>query len=134
MVFVRDHHDVRFGVAACSGNCGMPAHASAPADSVFTSDNCTALAPARAAVLAQLASGELEGFVMLTRPALAPPWGARYHIAEMRFAFAHSTAPSPPGFTVRPHKASESRVCRPCGVPRQVVALLMLLAAFSCAT
>lgn len=99
VVFVRDHHDVRFGIAERSDSRGLPADADTLADG---NDSCAALASARAAVLAQLASGELKGFEMLTRPALAPPWGARYHIADMRFMFASSAAPQPPGFTVRP--------------------------------
>ena len=102
MVFVRDHHDVRFSIAERNGSRGAPADADNLANSTATSDSCEALASARAAVLAQLASGEMKGFEMLTRPALAPPWGARYHIADMRFVFAHSAAPLPPGFTVRP--------------------------------
>ena len=110
---MRDHHDARFGIAERSGSHGLPAAADTLAGS---NDSCAALASARAAVLAQLASGELEGFEMLTRPALAPPWGARYHIADMRFMFASSAAPLPAGFTVRP-----CRVLQLCIVDKAVI-------------
>lgn len=118
---MRDHHNVHFGIAERSCSRGVPADADTLANSTVTSGSCTALASARAAVLAQLASGELEGFVMLTRPALAPPWGARYHIADMRFVFAHSIAPLPPGFTVRPCRVTQLCKGRPGSVQRHFI-------------
>ena len=121
VVFVRDHHDVRFGPAARRGKRGVPADASKLADSALAADRCASLDSARAAALAQLASGELQEFQMLTRPALAPPWGARYHIADMRFMFAHSAAPQPSGFTVRPCKVLELRKCESGSVQRQFI-------------
>ncbi|KAK9836361.1 hypothetical protein WJX81_008704 [Elliptochloris bilobata] len=70
-------------------------------EAVFVRDHHDNLASAKAAVLARLAAGEIESFAMLTRPALAPPWGARYQIADMRFLFVRSTPPlAPGGFTV----------------------------------
>ena len=103
---MRDHHTVCFPRAAqrCAGHTKLPSlpAESRPAESrpqPGSEDDHLRLA--KVDVLAQLGNGDIQSFVMRTRPVLAPPWGKQYPIADMRFTFAADTQPLPSGFTVR---------------------------------